>query len=212
MPRLVNKLPKYSLHKPAVQARVKYNGKTIYLGKYGSQESRKPTLGSSRIFPSRKSRDDRRAAPGASLLVGEIVLRFFDHAKGYYVRNGVPTGEHVTIRCCLRPLTKRFGELPAREFGPKRLKLVREDMIKLGWSGGTSTRRSASSSGASRWAASEELVPGESPWPSAPSRGSRRTARTHGRKIRSVRSPMNRLTRSCLTSLSWSPMSSGPCG
>jgi hypothetical protein len=40
MPRLVNKLPKYSLHKPSGQAKVRYNGKDTYLGRYGSQESK----------------------------------------------------------------------------------------------------------------------------------------------------------------------------
>jgi hypothetical protein len=39
MPRLVNKPPSYSLHKASGQARVKYNGKTTYLGKFGSPES-----------------------------------------------------------------------------------------------------------------------------------------------------------------------------
>jgi len=44
----------------------------------------------------------------------------------------VPTGEHETIRCCLRFLTNRYAELLASEFGPKKLKMVREDMIALG--------------------------------------------------------------------------------
>ena len=40
MPRLVNKLPKYSLHKPSGQAKVRFNGKDTYLGRYGSPESK----------------------------------------------------------------------------------------------------------------------------------------------------------------------------
>ena len=139
MPKLIYRLPKYSLHKPSGQAKVRHNGRTIYLGKYGSQESkdRYAKFISSLPKPEEPDPSGARLAdpiPGASLLVGEIVLRFFTHAKTYYVKGGTPTGEHVTIRCCLRPLVKRFGELPASEFGPKRLKLVREDMIELGWS------------------------------------------------------------------------------
>ncbi len=34
------KIPTYGLHKPTGQARCYINGKTIYLGKYGSEESR----------------------------------------------------------------------------------------------------------------------------------------------------------------------------
>ncbi len=40
MPRLVNRLPKYSLHKPSGQAKVRYGGKDTYLGPYGSRESK----------------------------------------------------------------------------------------------------------------------------------------------------------------------------
>ena len=40
MPRLVNRPPKYSLHKPSGQAKVRYGGKDTYLGKYGSPESK----------------------------------------------------------------------------------------------------------------------------------------------------------------------------
>ena len=34
------KVPTYGLHKPTGQARCYVNGKTVYLGKYGSEESR----------------------------------------------------------------------------------------------------------------------------------------------------------------------------
>lgn len=100
-------------------------------------------------------------APGASLLVGEIVLLYYKHAQRYYVRDGVPTGEHVTIRCSLRPLTRGFGELPARDFGPKKLKLVRDDMIKLRWSRRYVNKAVYIIRRCFTWAASEEFVPGE---------------------------------------------------
>jgi hypothetical protein len=34
------KVPTYGLHKPTGQARCYVNGNTVYLGKYGSEESR----------------------------------------------------------------------------------------------------------------------------------------------------------------------------
>ncbi len=40
MPRLMNRVPKYSLHKASGQARVKYNGRVKYLGVYGTQASK----------------------------------------------------------------------------------------------------------------------------------------------------------------------------
>ncbi len=40
MPKLVNKVPVYGLHKASGQARVKHHGKCTYLGKYGTPESK----------------------------------------------------------------------------------------------------------------------------------------------------------------------------
>ena len=39
MPKLTRKPPKYTLHVPSGQARVRYQGKDYYLGLHGSPES-----------------------------------------------------------------------------------------------------------------------------------------------------------------------------
>lgn len=162
MPKLVYKLPKYSLHKPSGQAKVRHNGRTTYLGKFGSPESHEAYA---RFIANLPKPDEpprpAQAVIGTPLLVGEIALRFFEHAKGYYARNGVPTGEHITIRACLKPLTRRFGKLPAKDFGPKRLKELREDMIALKWSRRYINKAASIIKRCFTWAASEELVPGE---------------------------------------------------
>jgi len=93
MSKLIYRLPKYSLHKPSGQAKVRHNGRTIYLGKYGSQESkdRYAKFISSLPKPEEPDPSGARLAdpiPGASLLAGEIVLRFFTHAKTYYAKGG----------------------------------------------------------------------------------------------------------------------------
>ena len=50
----------------------------------------------------------------------------------YYVKNGKPTTEPVNIRLALRPLRQLYGHTPAREFGPLRLKAVRQAIIDSG--------------------------------------------------------------------------------
>jgi integrase len=160
MPKLIHRVPKYSLHKPSGQAKVRFNGKTVYLGKYGSRESHEAYARFVSTLP--KSDEVARGAEpsvGVPLLVGEVVLRFFEHAKVYYRRNGVLTGEHITVRSCLRPLTKRFGQLPAREFSAKRLKTVRDDMIELGWCRNYVNKATSMVKRCFKWAAEEELVP-----------------------------------------------------
>ncbi len=94
-------------------------------------------------------------------MIGEVTTRFQAHALKYYARDGVPTGEHVTIRCSLRPLVKRFAELSVTEFGPKRLKQVRDDMIKLDWSRRYCNKATAIIKRCFAWAAEEELIPAE---------------------------------------------------
>jgi len=162
MPKLVNRPPKYSFHKPSGQAKVRYNGKDTYLGRHGSQESLEAYAAFIAKLP--KPGETVRLiepSPGATLLVGECVLRFYQHAEGYYLRNGVPTGEHVTIRCALQPLVKRFGHLPTRELGPKKLKQVREDMIALGWSRSTINKATNRIKLCFAWCASEEFISAE---------------------------------------------------
>jgi integrase len=164
MPKLVNKLPKYSLHKATGQARVKYNGKTTYLGKYGSDESKEAYSRFIANLP-KPEEDDKlpEPTPGAVLLVREIVLHYHTFAKGYYVRDGIPTGEHLTIKAALRPLKNHFGDLPARDFGPKRLKKLQDVMIGLDWSRRFINKATGIVKRCFTWAASEELIPGSVP-------------------------------------------------
>jgi integrase len=156
MPKLTRQPPKYSLHKPSGQARVRYLGRDHYLGPYGSRESREAYARLIAEF----SRDDPApfSAPGG-LTVAELILKFWGHCQVYYRHpDGTPTGEAAVIKCALRPLRRLFGTEPAAGFGARKLKLLRDEMIRLGW-----TRRYVNDQvGRVRrmftWAASEELV------------------------------------------------------
>jgi integrase len=162
MPKLFNRPPKYSLHKPSGQAKVRYNGKTLYLGKHGTRASLEAYAEFVAKLPKSDGPPTFSDPPvGTVLLVGECVLRYQEHARTYYAREGVPTGEHVTIRKALRPLTKRFAELPVTEFGPKKLKQLREDMIALNWTRYYVNKATAIVKRCFTWCASEELVPAE---------------------------------------------------
>ncbi len=68
------------------------------------------------------------------LVIGEAVRHYNAYAIQCYSRDGVPSGEHVTIRAALLPLVARYSELQVTDFGPKKLRQVREDMIALDWS------------------------------------------------------------------------------
>src|SRR5262249_7945873 len=59
----------------------------------------------------------------------------------------------------LQPLVTRFSRLPVTEFGPKRLKQVRDDMIELEWSRRYCNKATAIIKRCFAWAAEEELIP-----------------------------------------------------
>jgi integrase len=162
MPRLTNRPPAYRLHKPSGQARVRYNGHEYWLGKFGTPESKEAYARLVAELSSSKD-DDIASAPTGSappaLSIAELIQRYWVHAQSYYVRDGKLTGEHIVIRAALRPVLKMFGSTPAVEFGPKRLKLVREEMIRLGWSRHYINDSVGRVKRMFTWCASEELLP-----------------------------------------------------
>jgi hypothetical protein len=66
-----------------------------------------------------------------TLFVTEVVDRYYHPAKTYYTKDGLPTGEHITFKCAVRPLKNNFGTQYAHELGPRKLKNLQEVMIEL---------------------------------------------------------------------------------
>lgn len=89
-----------------------------------------------------------------------IVKAFRDHARNYYrdvednERSEVKRIEYAT-----KPLVALYATLPAEEFGPLKLKEVRQNMIDAKLARKTINDRVACIKRMFRWAASEELVP-----------------------------------------------------
>ena len=136
MPPLKGKVPSYCLHKRSGRAVVRLNGKDHYLGKYGSPESQEQYqrliqvwLATNNAHAAKKAERVRLKDPG--IKIETITLLYRDFAAGYYVKNGKPTKEFVEMGLALRPVRLLFGNTPAVEFGPLRLKAVREHMIDV---------------------------------------------------------------------------------
>ena len=70
-------------------------------------------------------------AKGDGLTVTELIDAIWTHAQTYYANlDGTPSGELDNFRLALRPLKRLYEPTPAVEFGPLRLKAVREEMLK----------------------------------------------------------------------------------
>jgi len=81
---------------------------------------------------------------------------FLDYAKAHYT-NSREYDEH---RYAASPLVRLFGETPVVEFGPKRLRQVRDEMVKSGLCRNVVNRRITRIRTQIKWAVADELVPG----------------------------------------------------
>jgi hypothetical protein len=125
-----SRLPTYRLHKPTGLAVVSIGGRDVYLGRHESPESRAEydRIIAEWLATGRRPITADSASP-TDLSVNEMMLAYLRHADSYYVKNGEPTTEPINIRLALRPLRQLYGHTLAREFGPLRLKTVRQAMI-----------------------------------------------------------------------------------
>ena len=166
MARPRNKIPSYLPHKPSGQARVRISGRDVYLGPFGSPESKEAYA---RLIAEHFANGESETIilpDGEILTVAALVVKYDDHAQGYYVKNGRPTDERYAIKAAVAPLLRLYGSTPAEEFGPKRLKAVRQDFVSSGRKrdGQPLTRkyvnyRTQCIVRMFRWAVEEELVP-----------------------------------------------------
>lgn len=122
------KKPAYLLHRPTGRARVRIDGRDLYLGEYGS--------------PASRERYDELVAEwfarqgdlqGYTLDVDDLVILFLQHAHDHYRKNGKLTSEYHCLQSSFRPLVKMFGKTRAKDFGPRALKAVRQAMIDEGY-------------------------------------------------------------------------------
>ncbi|MCK5174071.1 MAG: site-specific integrase [Planctomycetes bacterium] len=89
-----------------------------------------------------------------------IVQAYSAYARDYYRDvSGKPTSEVRRIEYATKPLVELFAALDGEEFGPLKLKQVRQRMIDLNLARKSINDRIACIKRLFRWAASEELVP-----------------------------------------------------
>lgn len=160
MPKNLRK-PSYLRHKPTGQARVRINGKDHYLGEYGSPESRERYDELIADWFARQGDVD-----SITLTIDDMALLYLNHAEGYYVKNGQPTGEVPGIRVALRLLIEFAGRTRCRDFGPRLFREFRDGFAnrRVKNDERTISRQYANKSlrrivRMFKWAAREELVP-----------------------------------------------------
>lgn len=159
MPRPKVSIPKYSKHGPSGQAVVYLDRRRIYLGKFGSPESKRKYA---ELIASRSSGlDPELLAPDApSVSVNEVCLAFVKNVMPKYrTADGKPSDEQECLKGVIRILRELFGESPATKFGPVKLRTAREAMIGRGWKRSYINKQVGRVRFIFRMAASWEMIP-----------------------------------------------------
>jgi len=120
--------PHYRKHKASGQAIVTLSYHDVYLGPYGSPESHDRYRAAVNDWIARGRRPPLPA--DRPITVGEVLTRYLDFATEYYGKAAKELGHIGQI---VRRIQEAFGETPARDFGPLRLKAVRERFIIDKW-------------------------------------------------------------------------------
>lgn len=147
------KIPAYCLHTASGQARVILNGKHIYLGKYGSDESKQKYF---QILA------DWRISQPLLLenpTVAQAAAAYVRFAQTFYRKNGKPTSEVVTIQTAMKRLCREASSLPADKLSPRFIKAIQQRAIADGLSRQTVNKITSRVRRMARWAVSEELIP-----------------------------------------------------
>lgn len=154
--RKSHSLPPFKLHKGSAQGYVNLDDKRRYLGRFDLPETRQRY---DRLIAEWLSNGRRLAVDPDEITVSELTIRFWRHAEQHYRHpDGRPTNELASFRIALRPLKRLYGDLPASQFGPRKLKAVRQWWVNRGVARQYANRQTDRVRRMFKWASSEEVV------------------------------------------------------
>ncbi|QEG23900.1 tyrosine-type recombinase/integrase [Mariniblastus fucicola] len=150
--------PKYRKHRKTGQAVVTLSGKDFYLGLHGSKASKQQYdmlvaqwLANGRLLPKSESK--------RAITVSDLMAAYWKFAKGFYVKNGKPTGEIPPLKSAVRTFRKAYGTKPVDEVGPLLLIAYQNMLVKDGLCRKYVNQQTGRIKRAFKWGVSRELVP-----------------------------------------------------
>jgi integrase len=180
MPRIAGTLtPKYRKHRASGQAVTTIAGRDHYLGPWRSKAS---LIEYDRLISEwlAAGRPTTQAAAN-DLSVAELIKAYWRFAKGYYRKNGKPTGTQYGIKIALGFLKAGYGRTRAADFGPLALKALQLKMIEADQSRRYVNDNTDRIRRVFKWAAGEQLLP-SSIYQSLQAAGGLRKGRTEARE------------------------------
>lgn len=122
---MTRKVPSYRLHKTSGRAVCTINGKDHYLGRFGSRESKAACRRLIREWEA-TGKSSSYGASKPSVTLAMLMLDYVEHCEKHYPQAGNIETKQTQI--ALRYLAD-YQDCRASEFGPLRLKAVREAMV-----------------------------------------------------------------------------------
>ncbi len=134
MTRPSPRVPSYRHYRPKNLAVVRIDGQDRYLGQYDSPKSwqKYHQLIAEWLAGDAVPLQDFSPDQATGLKIKKLVLLYDQHAEKYYVKNGRTTTEFIGIREAAKRLLRLYAETDVVDFGPKALKLVRDELIRDG--------------------------------------------------------------------------------
>jgi integrase len=163
--------PSLRRHKPSSLGIVTLNGKDHYLGRWPEGQKNPPESVRAAYdqliaewLANGRRLQPLPSEPPVGISINELLLAFLRHAEQHYRReDGTHTSEPRDFKAALKPLKGLYGTLAVADFGPLKLKAVRQRMIEANLSRGVVNQRIRRIVRVFKWGVAEEIVP-ESVW------------------------------------------------
>lgn len=149
-----NRTPQFRRYR-GTYARVKLNGRWVRLGPYDSPESKARYK---QLIAQWAAESTPVPTEVKTITVAEVLEAYRLYAKSYYGEDRESFYGHLLST--IRTVRELYADLPAGEFTPKKLKVVRQAFVNPGFTRGHVNQCTQRVVSMFRWAAEEELVPG----------------------------------------------------
>ena len=145
--------PKYRKHSSRDCAFVEWKGRRYYLpGTHGSHESKDAY----RRFLRDHHLADPKPKPTRAFTIADLAAQYLAFAEVHYPPG--PHSEYAGVRKAIGHVLAKYAALPAKDFGPLKLKEVRQSLVDAGISRKYCNKQTSRIRRMFRWGVSEELV------------------------------------------------------
>lgn len=157
MAKLNARIPTYRKHKPSGRAVVTIDGKTYYLGRYGTKASRDEY---NRLIAEWLAHERQLPVSNGAATVSTLCAAFVRHATRYYRKaDGTARKELWAVKNIIKLVRPGYGGHPVTGFGPLALKAVRHKLIERGKGRKTINEDVHRIKRIFKWGVENELVP-----------------------------------------------------